>query len=88
MELVVAILGPLLGGVISVTVWQIKKESEFIRTNFMAVHENVAKIEEKLDELKFDVAKEYVSRDEVTERLEFFEKEVEYELRLLGKKTE
>ena len=86
MELLLAILGPALGGIISVGVWQAKKESEFIRTNFKEVHQNVSKIEEKIDDLKFDVAKEYVSRDEVTERLEYLEKELEYELRLLGKR--
>ena len=86
MELVLAILGPVLGGVISIGVWQAKKESEFIRSNFKAVHANVSKIEEKIDELQLDVAKDYVSRDEVTERLEYLEKELDYELRLLGKR--
>ena len=65
-ELIVAVLGPIMGGAVSVLVWAGKKNNELMREGFMSLTANVASVEKKLDDLRFDVAKNYVSNDVLT----------------------
>lgn len=64
-ELLVAILGPVVGGAISIFVWQNKKNFEFMSQHFTNVNTTVNVIERKLDDLRVDVAKNYVTNDEL-----------------------
>ena len=66
MEIVVAVLGPLMGGLISLVVFVNKKNGEFMTTEFNRIHERLGDINEKVDDLRFDVAKNYVTNDELT----------------------
>ena len=66
MEIVVAVLGPLMGGLISLVVFVNKKNGEFMTTEFNRIHERLGDINEKVDDLRFDVAKNYVSNEELT----------------------
>ena len=66
MEIVVAVLGPLMGGLISLVVFVNKKNGEFMTTEFNRIHERLGDINEKVDNLRFDVAKNYVTNDELT----------------------
>ena len=69
MELVLAIVGPMLGGIISISVWQSKKTQECIQ-----------EIDKKLDTLSIELVKEYISRDELEERLENLQYKLKVEL--------
>ncbi len=66
MEIVVAVLGPLMGGLISLVVFVNKKNGEFMSTEFNRIHERLGDINEKVDDLRFDVAKNYVTNEELT----------------------
>tara|TARA_R110002012_G_scaffold179360_1_gene345005 strand:+ start:634 stop:966 length:333 start_codon:yes stop_codon:yes gene_type:complete len=66
MEIVVAILGPMMGGLISLVVFVNKKNGEFMSTEFNRIHERLGDINEKVDDLRFDVAKNYVTNEELT----------------------
>ena len=66
MEIVVAVLGPLMGGLISLVVFVNKKNGEFMTTEFNRIHERLGDINEKVDDLRFDVAKNYVTNEELT----------------------
>lgn len=66
MEIVVAVLGPMMGGLISLVVFVNKKNGEFMSTEFNRIHERLGDINEKVDDLRFDVAKNYVTNDELT----------------------
>lgn len=62
-EIVAAIIGPVLGGVISVGVWMNKKNSEHISKGFERLGDNVRAIELKIDSVKYEVARNYVTND-------------------------
>jgi hypothetical protein len=60
---VVALIGPLLGGVISVGIWMNKKSSEHISSGFDKLGDNVRAIELKIDGVKYEMARNYVTND-------------------------
>jgi hypothetical protein len=66
MEIVVAVLGPLMGGLISLVVFVNKKNGEFMSTEFNRIHERLGDINGKVDNLQLDVAKNYVTNAELT----------------------
>ena len=66
MEIVVAVLGPLMGGLISLVVFVNKKNGEFMTTEFNRIHERLGDINGKVDNLQLDVAKNYVTNAELT----------------------
>ena len=65
-ELIAAILGPSLGGMISLSMWLNKKNSDYIRDGFERLNTSVEAIERKVDDIRIDVAKNYVTNDELT----------------------
>ena len=62
-EVVAAILGPLLGGAVSLAVWVNKKNSEYITRGFEKMTDNVQSIERKIDVVKYEMARNYVTND-------------------------
>lgn len=62
-EIVAAIIGPLLGGVVSLGVWMNKKNSEHISRGFEKLGDNVRAIELKIDTVKYEMARNYVTND-------------------------
>jgi hypothetical protein len=66
MELILAVIGPMMGGLISVVVFVNKKNGEFMSTEFNRIHDRLGDINEKVDDLRFDVAKNYVTNEELT----------------------
>jgi len=60
---VVALIGPLLGGVISVGIWMNKKSSEHISSGFEKLGDNVRAIELKIDGVKYEMARNYVTNE-------------------------
>ena len=54
-EIVAAIIGPTLGGVISVGVWMNKKNSEYIAKGFERLGDNVRAVELKIDTVKYEM---------------------------------
>jgi len=69
MELIVAIVGPMLGGVISLGLFVNKKNAEFMSTEFNRIHDSVIMIDQKIDDLRVDVAKNYVTNDQLTNHI-------------------
>ena len=64
-ELIAAVIGPVLGGVVSLFLWQNKKNYEFINSGFRNLDTTTNVIERKLDDLRYDVAKNYVTNDDL-----------------------
>ena len=62
-EIVAAILGPILGGVVSVAVWTNKKNSEHISKGFEKLGDTVRAIELKIDTVKYEMARNYVTNE-------------------------
>jgi len=65
MELLLAIIGPCLGGIISIGVWQSKKNSENVRCGLNNLHDCVHEMSIKMETLTIDVAKNYVTQEEL-----------------------
>lgn len=65
-EILAAIIGPTLGGMISLSMWFNKKNSNYVRDGFDRISQSIQVIERKLDDVRIDVAKNYVTNDELT----------------------
>ena len=65
-ELIAAVIGPALGGMISLSMWLNKKNSDYVRDGFNRLTNSVQKIERKVDDMRVDVAKNYVTNGELT----------------------
>lgn len=65
MELVAAIAGPIIGGVISLSLWLNKKNSLLIDKGFETLSNNMRSIERKVDDFRVDVAKNYVTNEDL-----------------------
>ena len=70
MELLVAVLGPAVGGLFSVLVFVNKKNSEFQRNEFNRIHETLVVMDEKIDDLRINVAENYVTNDQLKSHIE------------------
>lgn len=66
-ELVAAMLGPFIGGTISLMLWIGKRNETLISDGFKDVHTGMNRVEKKVDDLKDDVNKNYV-RNNVLEK--------------------
>lgn len=62
-EIVAAIIGPILGGMVSLGVWMNKKNSEYITRGFERITDNVRQVELKIDTVKYEMARNYVTND-------------------------
>jgi len=65
MELVAAIAGPIIGGVISLSLWLNKKNSLLIDKGFETLSSNMRSIERKVDDFRVDVAKNYATNEDL-----------------------
>ena len=65
-ELLVAVLGPVVGGSITLFVWITKRNAEQLNTGLNTINTSVNVIERKIDDLRVDVAKNYVTNDDLT----------------------
>ena len=65
-ELSIALIAPTLGGVISIFIWFNKRNSETVQKSFDLLYDSTQKIERKVDEISLDVAKNYVTNDDLT----------------------
>ena len=65
-EIIAAIIAPVLTGTISLSMYLNKKNNEFINKGFDRLHDTVTAIERKVDDLRLDVAKNYVTNEELT----------------------
>jgi len=70
MELIFAVLGPVLGGIISLGVFVTKKNSDMMSNGFDRLHNSVDTIDRKIDDLRVDVAKNYVTNDQLTTHIQ------------------
>ena len=70
MELILAVVGPVLGGIISLGVFVTKKNSELMSKGFDRLHDSVNVIDRKIDDLRVDVAKNYVTNDQLTNHIQ------------------
>ena len=64
-ELLVAVLGPVVGGSITLLVWVTRRNAEQLNSGLSTINKSVNVIERKIDDLRVDVAKNYVSNEDL-----------------------
>ncbi len=69
MEIITAILGPMMGGMISLFVYVNKKNGQFMTKEFDRIHNTLNKVDEKIDDLRVNVAENYVTNDQLTQHI-------------------
>ena len=69
-ELIVSMIAPVFTAIVSVTLWQNKKHHHYITTNFRSLNTSTNVIESKIDDLRFDVAKNYVTNDDLASHIQ------------------
>lgn len=70
MELLTALIAPILGGVISFGIWQSKRNSITLHDSMKELHSCVHRVDEKLDDVQLDLAKNYCTKDELKMHLD------------------
>ena len=69
MEILAAVLGPMMGGLISFVVFVNKKNGEFMSNEFNRIHESLITLDGKIDDLRVNVAENYVTNDQLTQHI-------------------
>lgn len=64
-ELLVAVLGPVVGGSITLLVWVTRRNAEQLNSGLSTINTSVNVIERKIDDLRVDVAKNYVTNEDL-----------------------
>ena len=70
MEIIVAILGPLFGGAISLVVWQAKQNSDSIHNSLGELHSCVHDMDKKIDVMSVDNVKNFATKQELIQHEE------------------
>ena len=61
---------PVLGGLISLIIWQAKKNSEQVQVGISSLHTCLHQVERKVDNMAIDVAKNYTTKDELRNHID------------------
>ena len=69
-EIIAAIIAPILTGTISFSMYLNKKNTDLVNAGFSRLHSAVVAIETKVDDLRLDVAKNYVTNAQLTQHIE------------------
>jgi hypothetical protein len=62
---ITGIIAPVLGGLISIAIWQAKKNSQQVQDGLKGLHDCVHEVSRKVDDVSLDLAKNYCTREEL-----------------------
>ena len=68
-ELIAAVLGPIVAGSLSVYLWVAKKDNERVSSSFTSINTTLNVIERKMDDIRVDVAKNYVTNEDLVSHI-------------------
>ena len=63
--IVTGVVAPVLGGLISIAIWQAKKNSQQVQDGIKGLHDCVHEVSRKVDDVQLDLAKNYCTREEL-----------------------
>jgi uncharacterized coiled-coil DUF342 family protein len=70
MNILLTLAAPILGGMISLAIWQAKKNSQQVQDGLDNLHDCVHEVSRKVDDVQLDIAKNYCTRDELKAHIE------------------
>ena len=65
-EVIAAVVGPVVAGMVSLIIWQSKKNTESINSGLSSLHDCVHQVERKVEDLSIEVARNCVTREELS----------------------
>ena len=69
-NLILSLVAPISGGLISIAIWQAKKNSDQVQKGLDSLHSCVHDVSTKVDQVQLDIAKNYVTRDEMRDHID------------------
>lgn len=69
-EIIAAILGPVLGGALSLSLWLNKKNTEHIEKGFEKIGGDVQRVERQVADMRVDIAKNYVTNEDLVAHIQ------------------
>lgn len=69
-SLIVSLAAPILGGLISLAIWQAQKNSQRVEDGLSNLHDCVHEVSRKVDNIALDVAKNYCTREELRDHVD------------------
>jgi uncharacterized coiled-coil DUF342 family protein len=70
MNILLTLAAPILGGMVSLAIWQAKKNSQQVQDGLDNLHDCVHEVSRKVDDVQLDIAKNYCTRDELKAHIE------------------
>ena len=68
--LLVSLVSPVLAGLISVAIWQSKRNAANVESGLKNLHSCVHEVSQKVDEVQLDIAKNYCTKDELKDHVD------------------
>ena len=68
--LLLSLIAPVLGGLLSLSIWQSKRNSIRVEDGIRLLHNSVDEVSTKLNEMSIEVAKKYVTTDWMVRQME------------------
>jgi len=68
--IIVSLAAPILGGMISIAIWQAKRNSSQVADGLKTLHNCVHEVSQKVDGVQLDIAKNYCTRQELKDHVQ------------------
>ena len=68
--IIVSLATPILGGMISIAIWQAKRNSAQVTDGLKNLHSCVHEVSQKVDEVQLDIAKNYCTKEELKDHVD------------------
>ena len=68
--IIVSLAAPVLGGMISLAIWQAKRNSSQVQDGLKNLHSCVHEVSLKVDEVQLDIAKNYCTKQELKDHVD------------------
>ena len=69
-SLVFSLAAPVLGGLISIAIWQAKRNTASVEGGIRSLHDCVHEVSRKVDDVQLDMAKNYCTREELKDHID------------------
>lgn len=67
---ILSLAAPILGGMISLVIWQTKRNSNQVTEGLKNLHSCVHEVSQKVDSVQLDIAKNYCTREELKDHVQ------------------
>ena len=69
-SIILSLAAPVLGGLISLAIWQAKRNTSQVENGLKNLHECVREVSLKVDDVQLDIAKNYCTKQELKDHVD------------------